>query len=167
MGLAQLQQERLSKTLNGQTLTSTIIHIYQNLYLLESISTRIHVHQNLLFSTNAVIRSIESYRRPSKTTCVRAHALTTKTPDYLSTSFSVFPFSSLHNVLFLVRAIYPQIQIEFILFLRIFLKASSRPYIRLYYNAYRYSYRPSIGIDDLRVARARELLGYLSVSRLY
>ena len=38
---------------------------------------------------------------------------------------------------------------------------------RLYYNAYRYSYRPSTGIDDLRVARARELLGYLSVPRLY
>ena len=34
----------------------------------------------------------------------------------------------------------------------------------LYYNAYRRSYRPSIYIDNLRVAGARELLGYLSIS---
>ena len=111
--------------------TSTRIHVYQNPRPLESTSTRIHVHQNLPFSTNAVIRSIESYQRPSKTARVCAHALTTKTPNYLSTSFSIFPFSSLYNVLFLARAIYSQIQIEFILFLRIFLKASSRPYITL------------------------------------
>ena len=37
-------------------------------------------------------------------------------------------FSSLRNVLYSIRAIYPQIQIEFILFLRIFPKASLRPY---------------------------------------
>ena len=106
-GLAQLQQERLSKTLNGRTPTSTRIHVYQNPRLPESTSTRIHVHQNPPFSTNAVTRSIESYRRPSKTARARAHASTTKTPNYLSTSFSIFPFSSLYNILFLARAIYP------------------------------------------------------------
>ena len=37
----------------------------------------------------------------------------------------------------------------------------------LYYNAYRCSYGPSTGIDNLRVARVKELLGYLSVPRLY
>jgi len=29
------------------------------------------------------------------------------------------------------------------------------------------SYKPSIGVDDLRVAGARELLGCLSVPKLY
>jgi len=52
---------------------------------------------------------------------------------------------------------------------------SSRNYVQLrcealfrqlYYNAYRYSYRPSIGVDNLRVVRARKLLGCLSVFRL-
>ena len=38
---------------------------------------------------------------------------------------------------------------------------------RLYSNAKGRSYRPSTGIDDLRVAGARELLRYLSVPRLY
>ena len=36
----------------------------------------------------------------------------------------------------------------------------------LYYNTYRYNHRPSTGIDNLRVAGARELLGCLSVPRL-
>ena len=76
--------------------TSTRIYVHQNPHLLESTPTRIHVHHNLPFSTNAVIRSIESYRRPSKTACVRAHASTTKTPDYLFTSFSIYSFSLLY-----------------------------------------------------------------------
>jgi len=37
---------------------------------------------------------------------------------------------------------------------------------RLYYDIYRYNYRLSTGIDDLRVARARELPQYLSIPRL-
>ena len=76
---------------------STRIHVYQNPRLPESTPTRIHVHYNLLFSTNAVTRSIESYRRPSKTACVCAYALTTKTPNYLFTSFSVYSFSLLYT----------------------------------------------------------------------
>ena len=77
IGLAQLQQERLGKTLDRQTPTSTRIHVYYNLRPLESTSTRIHVYQNPRpleststrihvyqnppFSTNAVIRLIKSY----------------------------------------------------------------------------------------------------------
>ena len=116
--------------------TSTRIYNYQNLRLLESTPTRIYVYYNLPFSTNAVIRLIESYRRPLKTACVYTHAPTTKTPNYLFTSFSIFLFSSLRNVLFLARAIYPQIQIEFISFLRIFPEVSSRPYTAAYQNQY-------------------------------
>ena len=76
--------------------TSTRIHVYQNPRLLESTPTRIHVYHNLLFSTNAIIRLIESYRRPSKTACVYTYASTTKTPDYLFTSFSIYSFSLLY-----------------------------------------------------------------------
>ena len=119
MGLAQLQQECLGKTLNRIHVyqnprllesmstriyvyqnprllesTSTRIHVYQNPRPLESTSTRIHAHQNPrpLFSTNAITRSIESYQRPSKTACVRTHVSTTKTSNYLFISLSYIPF---------------------------------------------------------------------------
>ena len=85
---------------------STIIHVYQNLYLLESTSTRIHAYQNLPFSTNAVIRLTKSYRRPSKTAYVYAHVLTTKTPNYLFTSFSIYSFSLLYATSYSQQELY-------------------------------------------------------------
>ena len=86
--------------------TSTRIYTYQNLRLLESITTRIYVYHNLLFSTNAVIRLIKSCQRPLKTTYIRAHILTTKTPNYLFTSFSIYSFSLLYIISYSQQELY-------------------------------------------------------------
>ena len=86
--------------------TSTRIYVYQNPYLPESTPTRIHVHYNPLFSTNAVTRSIESYQRPSKTAYVRTHVSTTKTPNYLFTSFSMYSFSLLYATSYSQQELY-------------------------------------------------------------
>ena len=76
-----------------------------------------------------------------KSTQACAHVSAAKTLN-IQLQVSYIPFSSLRNVLYSARAIYPQIQIEFILFLQIFPEASSRPhsifmlgsnYLLLYY----------------------------------
>ena len=70
---------------------------------------------------------MEFGRNLLKSAWARAHASAAKTTN-IQLQVSYVPFSSSRNVLYSARAIYPQIQIEFILFLRIFPEASSRPH---------------------------------------